>query len=198
MRHRGLHGELWRLRREPGERLRAGHGGRHRQLRLVRGDLLQRPWHDVVRRGACLPVCATGYGNCNGNAGDGCETDTTTTPAHCNGCGLSCAPAHATPLCGSGVCGYQSCDPGFADCNGGAANGCETSITTVQNCGSCGSACTNQHGSTSCANGICSPQCSSGFASCDGSPANGCETNTNTNSNHCGTCNHKCPTLTAC
>ena len=35
-----------------------------------------------------------------------------------------------------------SCDPGYADCDGNPANGCETNLDTdTGNCGSCGTAC---------------------------------------------------------
>jgi hypothetical protein len=45
-----------------------------------------------------------------------------------------------------------SCNPGFASCDGNAANGCETPITTDTNCGACGIACApNAH----CSRGLC-------------------------------------------
>jgi hypothetical protein len=34
------------------------------------------------------------------------------------------------------------CPPGFADCDGNGANGCETDLTTRANCGECGVVCT--------------------------------------------------------
>lgn len=68
---------------------------------------------------------------------------------------------------------------------------CRDVTTDVANCGSCGTACTNPHGATTCVEGVCSPSCSSGFDSCDGNPVNGCETQLNTLAN-CGACNTPC------
>jgi hypothetical protein len=45
-----------------------------------------------------------------------------------------------------------TCNPGFADCNGNGADGCEASITTAQSCGACGHACA---AGQVCNNGTC-------------------------------------------
>ncbi|HLK88947.1 MAG TPA: hypothetical protein VKZ18_03580 [Polyangia bacterium] len=66
-----------------------------------------------------------------------------------NGCataaapdGTSCSLDNASGTCSSGVCGAPMCTSGFSDCDGNAANGCETSVLDdVNNCGSCGHAC---------------------------------------------------------
>jgi Concanavalin A-like lectin/glucanases superfamily len=77
------------------------------------------------------------------------------------------------------VCFTTTCAPGTADCNNNGADGCETNITTTQNCGSCGNACaagaTCQNGAcvqNPCANVVCPPidACHAAGA-CD--PANG-------------------------
>ena len=42
--------------------------------------------------GTCeVTGCAPGFGNCNGNDGDGCETPTAFDNANCGGCGVSCS-----------------------------------------------------------------------------------------------------------
>ena len=38
-------------------------------------------------------TCPTGFGNCDGNAGNACETDLKITAAHCGACGRSCGAA---------------------------------------------------------------------------------------------------------
>ena len=38
-------------------------------------------------------------------------------------------------------CVITACQPGFEDCDQRAANGCETSVGTVENCGACGHRC---------------------------------------------------------
>jgi hypothetical protein len=47
-----------------------------------------------------------------------------------------------------------ACNAEFDDCNGSAADGCEASLNTSQNCGSCGEVCGSGE---SCAAGSCVP-----------------------------------------
>ncbi len=42
--------------------------------------------------GSCQRSCAPGFGDCDGNAANGCEADTRTSASHCGGCGLACSP----------------------------------------------------------------------------------------------------------
>jgi hypothetical protein len=81
-------------------------------------------------------------------------------------CGRACvAPAHASPVCADGACGF-TCDPGFGDCDGSAANGCEVDLSTsVAHCGRCGATCATGV----CAGGACQP------ARCDDRVRNGAE-----------------------
>lgn len=51
------------------------------------------------------------------------------------------------------ACQIWSCNNGFADCDGTADNGCEASLSTDTNCGSCGHDCTID-GAT-CSSGLC-------------------------------------------
>ncbi len=108
--------------------------------------------------GACsIVTCSAGFGDCDGSATTGCETDTRATPAHCGGCGAACpARAHASSTCAAATCGIL-CSAGFGDCDGDATNGCETDLsTTVAHCGRCGGACA----SGVCAGGVCqAPTC---------------------------------------
>ncbi len=99
--------------------------------------------------GACRPqVCIPGATACGGASRSVCNADGlgfTTTP---------CAvPANASATCaGAGVCGF-TCDVGFGDCNAGAADGCETTLSTsAVHCGICGRACPS--GAT-CVAGAC-------------------------------------------
>jgi cysteine-rich repeat protein len=82
--------------------------------------------------GVCQPTCSALWGNCNGNPQDGCETALTTTSS-CGACGTTCSLAHATATCSSGTCRVSSCDPGYANCDGQDANGCEADLRTDQN-----------------------------------------------------------------
>jgi hypothetical protein len=56
---------------------------------------------------SCKPVCASGFGDCDSDVVDGCETDLGTT-SNCGMCGRSCpASGGGTPICNAGVCGIQ-------------------------------------------------------------------------------------------
>jgi hypothetical protein len=140
----------------------------------------------------CVPVCASGYADCDGDVANGCEANVEADPTHCGTCTKVCTVDSGSPICTNGVCGTSSCAAGTGDCDANAGNGCETNLnTSTANCRFCGNACTNANGSTSCVGGTCTPVCSGGFGDCDGNVTNGCETPVNTISN-CGSCGHVC------
>ncbi len=76
-----------------------------------------------------------------------------------------------------GLGGAEPCSPGFADCDGDPANGCETNTqSSVEHCGACGVACQSGPYSTPvCVAGACSAQCEDGFENCNDDLADGCE-----------------------
>ncbi len=128
--------------------------------------------------GACGIACNAGFGNCDGMAANGCETDLRSTVTACGACGAACSLTNATPTCAAGACAVASCDAGFGNCDGVAANGCETNVqSTAAHCGTCGRACTYANAAGVCRGGACSMgTCDAGFSDCDYNPANGCET----------------------
>lgn len=76
------------------------------------------------------------------------------------------------------------CSAGWSNCDNNAANGCETSISTVQNCGACGINCSSLPfvAATDCVSGICTIQsCAAAWADVDGLSGNGCEFSLNAN-----------------
>jgi len=85
--------------------------------------------------------CPGGLSRCGG----GC-IDTRTDPANCGACGKVCPSyPNATSTCTGGTCGY-TCSKSFMrvfeDCNGIAADGCESNLASDQsNCGTCGKVC---------------------------------------------------------
>lgn len=86
-----------------------------------------------------IASCKTPFENCDGNAANGCEADTTASRDHCGGCGKPCAPKNGTGTCALGVCKVSMCSGGFGDCNGNSADGCEANLTSDPvNCGTCG------------------------------------------------------------
>jgi hypothetical protein len=48
-----------------------------------------------------LSGCNPGFGNCNGQPGDGCEANTLTDPQNCGGCNIVCA---GSQVCANGAC----------------------------------------------------------------------------------------------
>ncbi len=51
--------------------------------------------------GVCVVACGLGFGDCNGDAVDGCETPTSREEAHCGVCGRACS---AGQVCAEGRC----------------------------------------------------------------------------------------------
>jgi hypothetical protein len=75
----------------------------------------------------CHAVCAAGYGDCDEDYADGCES-VLDDPTHCGSCNANCnaALAHsATTNCSAGTCELVTCASGWDDCDGDDANGCE-------------------------------------------------------------------------
>jgi hypothetical protein len=74
-------------------------------------------------------------------------------PDHCGDCTLPCpALPHAEPGCTRGSCVIGRCKPGYRDCNGVAADGCEVDLQSdPESCGACDSACKSHL----CNQGVC-------------------------------------------
>jgi hypothetical protein len=145
--------------------------------------------------GACVPVCAAGFGNCDGNGINGCEDNTNTDSNNCGTCGHKCNLANASSTCSAGGCVITSCNAGFADCNNNPADGCEVNTNTNDaNCGGCFNSCQKANVATSsCSAGICTiNSCNGGWGNCDNNAGNGCEDNLTNDINNCGVCNNKC------
>jgi len=79
----------------------------------------------VCSMGMCVPGCSAAQrcpaeeSCCNGQC-----VDTKTDVNHCGGCS-ACAITNGSGACTNGACTVASCSPGFVDCDGKAANGCE-------------------------------------------------------------------------
>jgi hypothetical protein len=143
--------------------------------------------------GECSPRCEGGYGDCDGDPTNGCETNLSSSESHCGACGERCAPSHADGVCDDGVCTAR-CDENFADCNGDALDGCEADLRSPETCGDCANHCGSNGGSARCdAGGTCSIVCDTDRADCMNGLADGCETNVSSNVRNCGMCDHACP-----
>ncbi|MBI5534032.1 MAG: hypothetical protein HY898_15025 [Deltaproteobacteria bacterium] len=148
----------------------------------------------ACQAGSCAIACNPGFSDCDNSAATGCEIQTATDLGNCGACGTVCGAAHATPSCSSGACS-EACHAGWGDCNGSAADGCETSLSTLANCAACGLPCSPQNATGNCTTGTCQiAACAAGYTDCDSQVGNGCETMLSTDVNNCGTCGYKCPT----
>jgi hypothetical protein len=90
------------------------------------------------------------------------RTDPSYGCGRCAACPL--ATNAATMACVAGGCIVGTCAPGFADCNGNPADGCEARLdTSTEDCGACGVRCPNILGvAMACVAGRCVASCPDG------------------------------------
>jgi hypothetical protein len=139
----------------------------------------------VCQMGRCVAGCTAPFSDCNGRADDGCEVDTSSTLSHCGACGASCVIANGLARCDAGRCAVAGCNPGFADCNGRADDGCEVDTSSaLRDCGACGAACP---AGRVCARGVCELACATSQRVC----ADLC-VDVLTDARHCGRCGFAC------
>jgi hypothetical protein len=95
-----------------------------------------------------------GTGDAAGDGGSSCTADLASDSDNCGTCGSRCPlRANGFPTCEFATC-KTTCNTGFGDCDGVAANGCEASLAAdSNNCGQCGRDC---RGGT-CTDGTCPP-----------------------------------------
>ena len=117
------------------------------------------------------------------------------------GCGnATCSPctlSNAEAVCLGDVCAISTCSPGFEDCDGDPATGCELNTDLdPRHCGSCTNDCFAMGTvgeNWECQAGMCRiSQCPAGRGDCDGDESNGCETDLNTDSQNCSFCSNAC------
>lgn len=138
----------------------------------------------------CVERCEEGSTACEGSC-----VDLTSDPRHCGTCDRACtAPPNAVATCMAGDCAFE-CDPGYADCDGDPANGCESMLRELDHCGRCGERCERPGAVASCATGTCQMLgCAPLFGDCDGDPGNGCEEDLSSSLTRCGGCDTACTT----
>lgn len=127
---------------------------------------------------------------CNAGGGGGSSSQETT------GSGAGTGSSSAAGGTSSGSTSHSSVSTSSAGGSpamggGGAGSNAGASVSSVGAGGDCATACTNMHGTNTCAGFQCVPTCAAGFGDCDGKPENGCETDLTTNDN-CGSCTNMC------
>jgi hypothetical protein len=98
-------------------------------------------------------------------------------------CGTVMPVSNGAASCVSNNCSISACLQGYGNCDGNAENGCESDLTSVTNCGTCGNDCTAllglpHVGFASCSNGGCVVNCSGTWIDLDLNLQNGCEFDT--------------------
>ena len=166
----------------------------------------------VCSSGECFRVCNSRRGDCNGDLREdvtnGCETDLLDNPAHCGGCGRSCAaPSSAGAMCVGPECTI-TCSVGFGDCNedrySPSGDGCETrTYYDPDHCGGCGMPCPGlPQSASSCEEGRCDYTCEVGHGDCNAdlgaAGSDGCESDFATDRANCGACGAACAPGEAC
>lgn len=144
----------------------------------------------VCSAGSCaIGMCRTGFGDCDREPANGCETSLTSDGMNCGACGAPCAAGRG---CVAGAC--VICTAGQSLCSGT----CLATATDPMNCGTCGRQCTSPGAVAGCMAGACTlASCREGFGNCDRDPANGCEVDVSTNSANCGVCGNRCDAANA-
>jgi hypothetical protein len=147
--------------------------------------------------GIChVASCDAGFGDCDANESNGCETNTGASLLHCGTCANACNPLpNAAVGCVAGKC-ESTCSAGFGDCDA-IAPGCEAQLESDSaHCGACGRACGVQNvASIECEFGVCRSFCTLGFANCSvpvTGADDGCELSASTNNTDCGGCGNDC------
>jgi hypothetical protein len=116
--------------------------------------------------GACVltGACAAGFGDCDGDANNGCETSLTDA-AHCGACGIACSGA--TPTCASGSAGYACASACPVATEIRCADACIDPVSDPAHCGNCETSClAPAHGIATCAAASCGFTCTAGFHAC--------------------------------
>lgn len=90
--------------------------------------------------------------------------DLTTDPNNCGSCGVSCVIANAEAVCVAMECGLGECLPGWSDCDGDLANGCEAQAEC-----NAGAACDTTCGSPGviACSATCEPTCTTLAETCN-------------------------------
>ncbi len=142
-----------------------------------------------------------------GGTGCGSDVDLETDPRNCGACGVVCPINGTRPLCVAGACTWEECSPGRHDYNMDPRDGCEGEctltndgvevcdgidndcnnevdegfdLTTVNNCGSCGTVCQLAHATPACTPDGATHKCTIGeceddYYDFDNLDSNGCE-----------------------
>lgn len=114
----------------------------------------------ICRDGACgVGSCEAKRADCNSNATDGCETNTSNDPLHCGSC--TAAPCENGLVCADRC--VATCPGSKAACSGA----CIDLETDSNHCGGCDKPCPGRpNGVATCTSRTCGVRCNDGFHAC--------------------------------
>ena len=116
------------------------------------------------------------------------QLDAPPPPPDAGPCGMCSYPNARAECSPSGACSLVGCLPGFGDCDGRNANGCEQSLNEAANCGACNMRCPS---GVQCIDGRCG--CAAGQTLCGATCIN-----TASDRMNCGRCGNACPGVQSC
>jgi formylglycine-generating enzyme required for sulfatase activity len=128
-----------------------------------------------------------------------CDESTGTCSGATQPNGTSCTVTNGFGTCQSGDCQITTCRAGFANCDGNAANGCETVVDNdPNNCGGCGLSCSASHFLGVCETGYCLLLSGTSWTYCDTPTRGSRPVNLENDDNNCGACGNQCGALSEC
>ena len=145
--------------------------------------------------------CKGGFGDCDLDPENGCET-TLGTDENCLVCGDACGAGQKCALDFRQV-PFCACPTGLTfcgECIGSLCVGeCKDTTSDPNNCGGCNVRCLGGSGGddtytmlAACEFGSCTTVCTTGRADCNGAISDGCEVETSSDPDNCGACGKKC------
>jgi hypothetical protein len=145
------------------------------------------------------PKCDPGWADCDGDPGNGCETNLVSED-NCASCGNACAAGQqcARSLDTPDLILGCMCPPGLTFCGWGRYGSCVDTTSDSRNCGGCDIFCIPPEFRTtveSCVAGMCKIECTTGRADCNGNAVDGCEVNIDSDPRNCGGCGIVCDAI---
>ncbi len=147
----------------------------------------------LVRRAPAHHVRRSGFGDCDADLSNGCETPLNIL-TNCGACNTPCARANATASCATGTCSFSCATPASrAGCNGVARPNSSNAADLAVELWACGRVCpVGPHSTATCDGTNCGLTCDTGFNNCDNDPTTGCESKEATDVANCGGCGNDC------
>jgi formylglycine-generating enzyme required for sulfatase activity len=128
-----------------------------------------------------------------------CDESTGTCSGAAQPNGTNCTITNGFGTCQSGDCSITTCRPGFADCDGSAANGCEVAVdANPGNCGACGYSCAQSQFVGICESGYCPLTTGTAWTYCETPRRGSRPVNLDDDDNNCGACGTECGALSEC